>query len=69
MICVIRHTPKRDPKFHQIEMFDGVGRSIKESLMIFSRGWFLRRLRAIKGCEVLCIDMRMMKIDRAKDPR
>lgn len=41
--------PRRDPKFHQIEMFDGVGRSIRESLTIFSRGWFLRRLRAIMG--------------------
>lgn len=47
MICVIRQIPRSDPKFHQIEMFDGVGRSIKESLMIFSRGWFLRMLRAI----------------------
>lgn len=46
-ICVIRHRPSRDPKFHQIEMFDGVGRSIRESLMIFSKGWFLRRFGAI----------------------
>lgn len=48
MICVARQIPRRDPKFHQIEMFDGVGRSIRESLMIFSSGWFLRRLRAIE---------------------
>lgn len=37
-IWVIRQTPSSDPKFHQDEMLDGVGRSIKESLMIFSRG-------------------------------
>lgn len=54
MICVIRQTPRRDPKFHQIEMFDGVGRSIRELLMIFSRGWFLRMLRAIGGIR-LCM--------------
>lgn len=37
-ICVMRQMPKRDPKFHQIEIFDGVGRSIRESLMVFSSG-------------------------------
>lgn len=46
-ICMTRHSPSNEPKFHQVEMFDGVGRSIKESLMIFSSGWFLRRLGAI----------------------
>lgn len=34
-ICVIRQTPKREPKFHQTEMLAGVGRSTKESLAIF----------------------------------
>lgn len=48
MICMIRHRPSRDPKFHQAEMFDGVGRSIRELLMIFSSGWFFRRFRAIR---------------------
>ena len=47
MICVIRHMPSSDPKFHQDEMFDGVGRSIKASLTIFRMGWFLRKLGAI----------------------
>lgn len=47
MICVARQMPRRDPKFHQAEMFDGVGRSIRASLMVLSNGWFLRRLRAI----------------------
>lgn len=44
MICVIRHNPSREPKFHQAEMFEGVGRSITMSFTIFSRGWVLRRL-------------------------
>ena len=29
-IWVARQIPSRDPKFHHIEMLDGVGRSIKE---------------------------------------
>ena len=37
-ICVARQMPKSDPKFHQAEMLEGVGRSIKELLTIFSRG-------------------------------
>lgn len=66
MICVIKQTPNSDPKFHQAEMFDGVGRSIRASLMVLNSGWFLRRLRAI---EFLCRDIRMMRMDRAKEPR
>lgn len=38
MICTIRHTPSREPKFHHDEMLDGAGRSIKEWLMILNRG-------------------------------
>lgn len=37
-ICNAKQIPKRDPKFHQEEMFDGAGRSIKELLIIFIRG-------------------------------
>lgn len=37
-IWVTRQTPSSDPKFHQVEIFDGVGRSTRESLMIFSSG-------------------------------
>ena len=37
-ICRIKHTPRRDPKFHHAEMFDGVGRSINELLMILANG-------------------------------
>ena len=51
-IWVIRQIPSSEPKFHQVEMFDGVGRSIRESLTIFISGWFLRRLRAIGLCSV-----------------
>lgn len=46
-ICVIRQIPSRDPKFHQAEMFEGVGRSIRELLIIFSRGCDFRILGAI----------------------
>lgn len=51
-IWVIRQIPSRDPKFHHEEMLDGVGRSIRELLIIFSSGWDFRRLGAIKL--VLC---------------
>lgn len=43
-ICAIRHSPNSEPKFHQAEIFEGVGRSITMSLVIFIRGWDLRRL-------------------------
>lgn len=45
---IARHNPKREPKFHQIEMFEGAGRSTRASLAIFNRGCVFRRL-AIKG--------------------
>ena len=48
-ICVIRQMPRRDPKFHHAEMLEGAGRSIKELLIIFRRGWDLRRFGAIGG--------------------
>lgn len=34
--------PRSEPKFHQEEMLDGVGRSTNDSLMIFASGWVLR---------------------------
>lgn len=40
--------PSNEPKFHQAEMFGGVGRSIRELLTIFSRGWDFRRFGAIR---------------------
>lgn len=41
-ICVARHNPSRDPKFHQAEILDGAGRSIRALLAIFKRGWEVR---------------------------
>ena len=46
-ICVAKQMARREPKFHQAEMLEGAGRSIRELLMIFSRGWDLRMLGAI----------------------
>lgn len=43
-ICRIKHTPNRDPKFHQAEILDGAGRSINESLTILASGWVFRML-------------------------
>jgi hypothetical protein len=41
--CKTRHRPSIDPKFHQIEILLGAGRSIIELFMIFTKGWDLRR--------------------------
>lgn len=41
---MIRQIPKREPKFHHDEMFDGAGRSMNELLMIFIKGWVFRML-------------------------
>lgn len=43
-IWIPRHTPRREPKFHQDEMFEGAGRSTRELLTILIRGWDLRML-------------------------
>lgn len=43
----MRQTANREPKFHQAEMLDGAGRSIRELLIIFSRGGDFRMLGAI----------------------
>ena len=37
-IWVTKHSPNREPKFHHAEMFEGAGRSISASFMIFSSG-------------------------------
>lgn len=49
IICKIRHTPNKEPKFHQVEMLDGVGRSMNEWLIILSKGCDLRVL-VISSC-------------------
>lgn len=41
-ICVIRQKPSREPKFHQAEIFDGVGRSTSALFRILMIGWVLR---------------------------
>lgn len=41
-IWIIRHKANNDPKFHQDEILEGEGRSIKELLIIFKTGWVLR---------------------------
>jgi hypothetical protein len=43
-IWVIKHNPRRDPKFHHTEILDGVGRSTSASLAIFISGWCKKRV-------------------------
>lgn len=43
-IWATRQRPKREPKFHHAEIFEGAGRSITELLMILIKGWDFRRL-------------------------
>lgn len=46
MICRIRQNARSEPKFHHMEMLDGVGRSMREWLIIFIIGLDLRALLA-----------------------
>lgn len=39
-----RQRPRREPKFHQIEMLEGVGRSISASLAALRRGLDFRKI-------------------------
>jgi hypothetical protein len=41
---VVKHNPRRDPKFHQAEMLIGAGRSTKALLAILTRGCVFRRV-------------------------
>lgn len=45
-----RQIPKSEPKFHQEEILDGVGRSASESLMILNRGCVFRMLVICGSC-------------------
>ena len=36
-ICYIKQIPTRDPKFHKVEILEGLGKSIKELLTIFNK--------------------------------
>ena len=56
---MIRHRPKRDPKFHKMEMFAGVGKSTIAPLAILNKGWFLRMGAAIK---IVVEDLRMLEL-------
>lgn len=47
---IARQRPRRDPKFHQIEMFEGAGRSTRASLAILRRGWVFRRFAIRSFC-------------------
>lgn len=47
-IWVTRQIPKRDPKFHQAEMFTGAGRSTNALLAILIKGCDLRKFNIIK---------------------
>jgi hypothetical protein len=38
MICIIRHIPSNDPKFHHALIFAGVGKSTSALFAILSRG-------------------------------
>lgn len=39
-----KHTPKRELKFHHDDSLEGAGRSMKELLIIFRRGWVFQVL-------------------------
>jgi len=40
--CRIKHSPNIDPKFHQIDRFEGAGRSTNLLFIIFKTGWDFR---------------------------
>ena len=37
-ICRSKQIPRREPKFHHAEMFEGVGKSMNELLTILANG-------------------------------
>lgn len=39
---IIKHNPNKDPKFHQLEILDGAGKSISALLIILIKGWNFR---------------------------
>lgn len=43
VIWIIRHKISREPKFHQYEIAEGAGRSIRAEFKIFSKGWDFRK--------------------------
>lgn len=39
---MIKQSPNNDPKFHQIDKFEGAGKSTNALLASFSTGWIFR---------------------------
>lgn len=56
-IWVIKHSDRRDPKFHHTEMLEGAGRSTIESLAMFNRGCVLRMLAISYMVIIICYGM------------
>ena len=52
-ICATRHIPKSDPKFHQLLIVDGVGKSTKASFAIVNKGCLFRVCLFIILCVVV----------------
>lgn len=47
-IWIIRQSPSSEPKFHQVEMLMGAGRSIRAWLIILNRGCVFRMFVVIR---------------------
>ena len=41
-ICIIKHNPRSEPKFHHAERFLGEGRSTRAPFAMDTRGWVFR---------------------------
>lgn len=37
-ICIIKHRPNNEPKFHHLEILEGAGKSIKALFIILNKG-------------------------------
>lgn len=46
-ICNIKQIPNREPKFHKVEILEGLGKSIRELLTIFNKLCGLRDIKLI----------------------
>lgn len=55
-ICKPRHIPRRDPKFHHDEIFEGVGRSINALFIILKSGCFF-----IIFIKIFVVGVRMLR--------
>lgn len=48
IICNLKHSPSKEPKFHHKEIFIGAGISIKAEFKILINGLLLRKLLITK---------------------